>query len=383
MINRKLLALISIVLIAGAVLWFALPSSLAEEEHGHAEEASDEHAEDERLIVTNAQMTEAGINLHTVSLGGSAQIIVPGTVKANPSGVARLDARADGTITRINKTLGDTVRRGETVALIESAQAAQYSSDVASARARLSQAQAHYDREQRLFNANVTARQDLEAAETQLAVAGADLERARSTARTAGVRGNGSTIAITSPIAGRVIDAPAVLGAFVPAGTELMEVVDPSRIQIEAAIPLSDVSRITSGDRVAIVIGNQEIGGRLRSITPALDAESRAATAVIVPDQVVGALQAGAFVEVRIAIGSETDANVISVPEDAVQTIDGEQIVFVRDGNAFEPVEVQTGTRSAGSITIISGLESGMMIASENAFLLKAELGKSEAEHGH
>ena len=381
MTRQRLLTILSVLLIASAILWFSLPGSFADEEHGHVEESA-EHEDEERLIITNEQMAASGIELHTVTLGGNAQIIVPGTVKANPSGAARLDARADGTIVRITKTLGDTVTRGETVAVIESAQAAQYSSDIAAAQARLTQAQANFEREQRLFDANVTARQDLEAAQTQLSVARSDLARARNTATAAGVTGGG-TIAITSPIAGRITDAPAVLGAFVTAGTELMEVVDPTRVQVEAAIPLSDVSRVSSGDRVTIVIGSQEIGGRIRSITPALDPSSRAATAIIVPDRLVPALQADAFVEVRIASTSGSDPNVISVPEVAVQTVEGRSVVFVREGDAFEPVEVQTGARSAGRITIVSGLEAGAVIASENAFLLKAELGKSEAEHGH
>lgn len=381
MTRQRLITILSVLLIAAAILWFALPSSFADEEHGHAEESA-EHEDEERLIITNEQMAASGIELHTVALGGNAQIIVPGTVKANPSGVARLDARADGTIVRITKTLGDTVARGETVAVMESAQAAQYSSDIAAAQARLTQAQANFEREQRLFDANVTARQDLEAAQTQLSVARADLARARNTATAAGVSGGG-TIAITSPIAGRITDAPAVLGAFVTAGTELMEVVDPTRVQVEAAIPLSDVSRVSTGDRVTIVIGSQEIGGRIRSITPALDPSSRAATAIVIPDRLSPALQADAFVEVRIASTSDSDPNVISVPEVAVQTVEGRSVVFVREGDAFEPVEVQIGTRSAGRVTIHSGLEAGAVIASQNAFLLKAELGKSEAEHGH
>ena len=59
--------------------------------------------------------------------------------------------------------------------------------------------------------------------------------------------------------------------------------------------------------------------------------------------------------------------HVTIVPEVAVQTIEGRSVVFVREGNAFEPVEVRTGARSAGRVTILSGLEAGAIIASENA----------------
>lgn len=380
---KKNLAIAAGVLaLAALILWIALPPSAADEAHDHAEEVSETENE-ELLSVTDAQIRSASIGLHEVSLGSLSQIIVPGTVEANPTGLARLDARADGTVRSVRKSLGDNVARGETVVLIESAQAALYSSDISAAKARLSQAQAAYTREKRLFEARVTARQDLEAAEAQLAIARADLNRARSTASAAGVNGQGNTVAVTSPINGRVTDTSAVLGSFVTAGTELMRIVDPARIQIEAAVPARDARQIVSGADATIIVAGQEISGRVRSITPALDPETRTATAIILPLQSSPALTPDGFVEVRISTTGDADANVISIPEEAVQTVDGKTIVFVREEGGFKPVEVQTGTRSAGTIPIISGLSGGETIASTNAFLLKADLEKSEAEHGH
>lgn len=380
---KKNLAIAAGVLaLAALILWIALPPSAADEAHDHAEEVSETENE-ELLSVTDAQIKSASIGLHEVSFGSLSQIIVPGTVEANPTGLARLDARADGTVRSVRKSLGDNVARGETVVLIESAQAALYSSDISSAKARLSQAQAAYTREKRLFEARVTAQQDLEAAEAQLAIARADLNRARSTASAAGVNGQGNTVAVTSPINGRVTDTSAVLGSFVTAGTELMRIVDPARIQIEAAVPARDARQIVSGADATIIVAGQEISGRVRSITPALDPETRTATAIILPLQSSSALTPDGFVEVRISTTGDADANVISIPEEAVQTVDGKTIVFVREEGGFKPVEVQTGTRSAGTIPIISGLSGGETIASTNAFLLKADLEKSEAEHGH
>lgn len=380
---KKNLAIAAGVLaLAALILWIALPPSAADEAHDHAEEVSETENE-ELLSVTDAQIKSASIGLHEVSLGSLSQIIVPGTVEANPTGLARLDARADGAVRSVRKSLGDNVARGETVVLIESAQAALYSSDISAAKARLSQAQAAYTREKRLFEARVTARQDLEAAEAQLAIARADLNRARSTASAAGVNGQGNTVAVTSPINGRVTDTSAVLGSFVTAGTELMRIVDPARIQIEAAVPARDARQIVSGADATIIVAGQEISGRVRSITPALDPETRTATAIILPLQSSSALTPDGFVEVRISTTGDADANVISIPEEAVQTVDGKTIVFVREEGGFKPVEVQTGTRSAGTIPIISGLSGGETIASTNAFLLKADLEKSEAEHGH
>ncbi len=63
--------------------------------------------------------------------------------------------------------------------------------------------------------------------------------------------------------------------------------------------------------------------------------------------------------------------------------LDGRDVVFVRTDAGFQARAVQTGSRSGGMVTILSGLDVGQAIATDNAFLLKAELEKEEAEHGH
>ena len=71
------------------------------------------------------------------------------------------------------------------------------------------------------------------------------------------------------------------------------------------------------------------------------------------------------------------------MPESAFQTIDGAEVVFVRTRRGFQARPVVTGARSGGRVVIESGLEAQWRIATANAFLLKAELEKEEAEHGH
>src|SRR3546814_12887497 len=71
-----------------------------------------------------------------------------------------------------------------------------------------------------------------------------------------------------------------------------------------------------------------------------------------------------------------TTSSAIVVPEEAVQSVGGRDVVFVRTANGFKATPVTTGQRSAGRIEIASGLPVGTTIASRNAFLLKAELGK-------
>jgi cobalt-zinc-cadmium efflux system membrane fusion protein len=73
-------------------------------------------------------------------------------------------------------------------------------------------------------------------------------------------------------------------------------------------------------------------------------------------------------------------SSALVVPEEAVQSVGGRDVVFVRTANGFKATPVTTGQRSAGRIEIASGLPVGRTIATRNAFLLKAELGKGAGE---
>ena len=343
-----------------------------------------------RLYLSNTSipsltaLTASSIEIEAVQFGAATELVFPATVAAAPSASARIDARASGVVRSVNKTLGDYVRRGEPIARIESADAAGLAAQVAAARARVNELSALYDRERRLFEANVTARQDLEAAQANLQVARSELSRAQAASAAAGVSGDGRSLAVTSPISGQITSAPIVLGSYVSAGEEMFQIVNASGLQVQVALPASDAARIRPGDEATLEFGEErEIGGRVRSITPALDPESRSATAIISLARAVPGLQPGAFLQARIRPSGETDATSISVPESAVQMVEGREVVFVRTRTGFRATPVVTGSRSGGRIVIESGLQNGQRIATENAFLLKAELGKEEAEHGH
>ncbi|MBY8336309.1 efflux RND transporter periplasmic adaptor subunit [Alteriqipengyuania sp. NZ-12B] len=387
MTRRKLAILVGIVIAVGAMALIFWPTSevddhAREDDHGK-EEAATETPEGV-ITLSEEQISEAGIQLASVRSGAAVELVFPATVAASPTASARIDARASGVVRSVGKTLGDYVARGETVARIESADAAALASQVSAARARVSELSAAYERERRLFEENVTARQDLEAARANLSVARSELQRAQAAVAAAGVSGDGRSLAVTSPLAGRITAAPIVLGAFVDAGEELYRVVDPNGLQIEVALPSAEASRIQPGDEAVLVVGDgREIGARVRSVTPSLDPESRSATAVLSLSRGVPGLQPGAFLQARIRPSGEIDRDRIAVPEDAIQVVEGRDVIFVRTKTGFQARDVELGTRSAGQVTILSGLQEGWQIAVANAFLLKAELGKEGATHGH
>ena len=380
--KRNILIAVAVILIATAAIWAFWPNG--SEVHSGDEHSETADAPEGIVPISDQQINASSIGIETVEAGSVTELVFPATVAAAPNSSARIDARASGVVRSFNKTLGDYVRKGEAIAIIESADAAALAAQVAAARARMNELSALYDREKRLFEANVTARQDLEAAQANLQVARSELSRAQAASAAAGVSGDGRSLAVTSPISGQITSAPIVLGSYVSAGEEMFQIVNASGLQVQVALPASDAARIRPGDEATLELGqDREIGGRVRSVTPALDPESRSATAIISLAGAVPGVQPGAFLQARIRPTGETDATSISVPESAVQMVEGREVVFVRTRTGFRAMPVVTGSRSGGRIVIESGLQDGQRIATENAFLLKAELGKEEAEHGH
>lgn len=325
-------------------------------------------------------IADSGVAVEQIRQGSfGSEILAQATVKAPPEGQALLTARADGAVVRINKRLGDPVGAGETVALLESRDAAAFISERNATAAKAQAARAAAAREQRLFNSRVTARQDLEAALAAARTADAEFQRAAAAVQAAGVVG-GRYLAVRSPITGRITEVDTQLGAYVSAGAELFNVSDPRRIQVEASVAVSDAQRIQPGDTAFVEL---PIGGivdaRVRSATPALDPQSRTATVVLELAGAPGDLRQGQAVRVRIIPKGGVE-NTIVVPEDAVQQVDGRDIIFVRVKDGFRAVPVGLGRRSAGRVEIVSGLQPGQTIAAKNAFVLKAELGKGAGD---
>jgi cobalt-zinc-cadmium efflux system membrane fusion protein len=113
----------------------------------------------------------------------------------------------------------------------------------------------------------------------------------------------------------------------------------------------------------------------VRALTPTLNGETRTATALL--EAADPALLPGRALRVRLMPAHAPASAALVLPEEAVQSVDGRDVVFVRMRDGFRAVAVRTGRRSAGRIEIVSGLAPGLTIATVNAFLLKAERGKA------
>lgn len=346
---------------------------------GNTTAAEPEEKAPDSVAMTAQAIQQAGISTETIQPGGlGAEIVAQATVSASPQGEAIVTARAAGAVTRLMKRLGDPVRAGETLAIVESRDAAQFAADRTVAAAKSTLAQKALARESYLYRQKVSARVDLEQAQAEAASAAAEARRASVAASAARVTSDGRGVAVSSPISGRVTAESISLGAFVQPETELMRVADASKVQIEAAVGPTDAQRLSPGDQAIIELPDgRTIDARVRAVTPGLASETRSATAVL---DVAGSLQPGLAVRVRLLPSRGDISDAIVVPEEAVQTLEGRDVVFVRTAQGFRAQTVTIGQRSNGRVEIVRGLPAGSQVATKNAFLLKAELGKGAGE---
>jgi cobalt-zinc-cadmium efflux system membrane fusion protein len=383
--DRRLLAgAAGALLVAGAAgfgiaRWSAsVPAKAIEAKEEPAGPGSESAPKD--TVVMNADgLRRTGIVTEMIRSGGlGAEIVAQATVSASPSGEAIVTARAGGAVTRIFKRLGDPVRAGEALAIVESRDAAQFAADRTAATAKATLAQKSLARESYLYRQRVSARVDLEQAQAEAAAANAEARRAQAAAAAAKVTADGRGVTVSSPISGRVTAEAASLGAFVQPETELFRVADPRKIQIEAAVGALDAQRIAAGDTAIVELPDgRTVSARVRAVTPSLSGETRSATAVL---DIGSVLQPGLAVRVRIQSRYGRSSAAIVVPEEAVQSFEGRDVVFVRTELGFRAASVTTGQRSAGRVEIVSGLKAGQTIATSNAFLLKAELAKGTGD---
>ena len=331
------------------------------------------------LVIDRTRIAVSGVQLETVGSSGLAsEIVAQASVAAEPGGQAILTARAPGAVARINKRLGDPVRAGEVLALIESREAAQIAAARGAAAAKADLARKVLARERRLYEQKVSPRQDFETAQAELAAAEAEARSAAIGVSAAKVSGDGRYVMVVSPINGRITAMGANLGAFVQPEAELFRIADPSRIQVEASVTAQDAQRIAAGDPAVVEVAAGEARSAVvRAVTPSLNEQTRAATVVLDVTGGAGTLQPGQLLRVRITSRRSATSGIVA-PEEAIQTVEGRDVVFVRTPKGFRAQPVVVGQRSAGRVQIVEGLRHGDVIAARNAFLLKAELGKGE-----
>lgn len=283
-----------------------------------------------------------------------------GTVEPRAGHVAVLSAPAATRIASIMVSAGQHVAKGDVLLEFEKIS---FTADAQSAEAALLAAQQANDRAERMVNAGIAARRDLELASAELAKAKAEVAAARRNAELATLR---------APLAGVVTRLNAALGASVDPSQPLVEIADPSVVDIVLALPPSDAARVHPGAKVRLHSGagadGEPLGDAIvTDISGIVDSVSHAVAVRAHSGKLERPLRVGETVFGEVVLA--TRAKAITVPTQAlVPEGDGFKVFVVDSAGVAHTREVTVGGRSGGRAEITKGLEAGERVVTYGAY---------------
>jgi cobalt-zinc-cadmium efflux system membrane fusion protein len=345
--------------------------------------------------LSQEQIDAAGIDMAPAISGTLIkEIAVPGRIGINADRQARIVPKLSGTVARINKQLGEKVAENDVLAVLESRDMADGKADYLAAWRAEELADSTLQREERLWKQKVTAEQDYLNARNAHQLAKIKLDLARQRLHTMGLaeaeiealpavtdEKTFRLYDIRSPISGRVTARNLMRGQFVGTEKEVFTIADLGTVWVDMAIAPGDLGFAKEGQKVLVQSGARRASGKVVALSPAIDPDTRSAKAIAEIDNRSGEWKLGDFVSAQLIAGQQAVS--LLVPREAIQTVKGAKVVFVSRGGGFKMRPVTTGREVSTNVEIISGLEFAETIATKGTFVLKAELGKAEAEHEH
>jgi len=413
---------------------------------GHAASGQGVHADapPDKIALDDTQAKAAGIVLAVAAPARiDVAITLPGEIRFNEDRTAHVVPKLAGVVTSVRAELGQNVKRGQVLAVIASSGLSEQRSELLSAERRLALATTTFERERRLWQDKISAEQDYLQAKQAQSEAEIALRNARQKLDAIGA-GVGATaggaqlnrLELRAPFDGVVMEKHLALGEAVKEDAAVFTISDLSSVWAEIAVPPRDLALVRVGQTVLVKASafEAQASGKITYVGALLGEQTRTAKARVALANPDRAWRPGLFVSVDVPSGraaatraasanvagdaanaastananaaSTANANAanaastastanaanaardaaiaaVTVAADAIQTVDGKPVVFVKEAGGFRAQPVTPG-RSDGKLTeIVQGLPVGARYAAAGSFVLKAELGKDGAEHAH
>lgn len=367
----------------------------ADARHGHGKSAGkdkQEHGKDEgHLKLSHQERETAGVKVEALQPETlQDQVMVTATIRANQDRIAHVAPRVQARIVKVMANLGDKVRAGQTMAVLDSLELGEAHSTYQQARSQMDVATADYERAQKLkadeiipYKDFLRARSEYEKARASVRAA-SDRLRLLDGSHSDSEKGPASEFPIKAPFVGTVIEKKAVLGELAQPDKSIFTVADLSTLWIEANLFEQDLARVRVGAEARVTVSayrDEVFRGRLTYISSSVDKESRAVLARIDVPNPDARLKPEMFA--TASIDTSVSAEVLSAPQEAVLLINGQPTVFVEDADAFQARPVETGTKAGGRVVIKSGIVDGDKVVTRGAYALKAKMLKSQIGDSH
>jgi len=350
--------------------------------------SADSSGDVEVLLPADA-LAKVGLKTSTIAaVDASASVQVPGSVMPNAYREVKVTPIVGGIVTKVPVGLGDTVRRGDPMVLLFSAELADAQTKYLSMAAMLDADHRKLERTQQLVEIGAASRQELEETtavhtshETevesarqrllQLGLTRSQMDALKSSAQVV------STVSVPAPIDGVITSRTANLGQVVAMGQELVMVTDLSNVWIIGDLYEQDFQTVQVGSEATIttpVYANSTFRGRVAYIDPRVDAQARTAKVRVEVPNRDGRLRLGMYVSMVFTTRGKERA--IVVPRAALQALGERTVVYlpVKDEEGkFIQRQIRVGQPIGDSYTVLAGLQAGDVVVTEGSFFLRAE----------
>lgn len=378
----------------------------AEDKHGAkdapAHEGEDKHEEKhdgaDQLKLKPEEIQAAGIKVEALAEQEvSEQVTVTATIRPNQDRITHVAPRVPGRIVKVNANLGDQVKAGQTLAVLDSLEVGEAHSAYLQAVTQHAVAKADFERAEKLHTDQIIAQKDHLRAHAEYEKSKAALAAAGDRLRMLGVNpapaADGkavSTFPLTTPFGGTVIEKHAILGELAQPDKQLFTVADLSKLWIEANLFEKDLGRVKVGADAAVTVAaypDEAFRGKLTYIAAVVDKETRTVQARVEVANPDGRLKPEMFATAAIATngtrGKEAKVKALVLPEEAVVLMQGQPTVFIEEHGGFEPRAVELGEKLRGRVVVKNGLAAGDKVVTAGTYALKARVMKSQLGEGH
>ncbi|MCU0823731.1 MAG: efflux RND transporter periplasmic adaptor subunit [Leptospira sp.] len=318
------------------------------------------------------------------------ELQLPGTVSYDMNNVAKVGSRVSGRLQQIFVKEGDYVKKGTALASLQSVELGATEANYLKSRARLEALKVQADRAKDLYERKVTSAKEYEMSLMDYKTVKAEMETSRNALENLGLneveisnleqgKYNSKNLFIRTPISGTVTVREALIGQAVNARDNLFTVADLNVLWINLEVYEKDLSAIGIGNEAKVIpIGSksESLKARVSHVGDIIDPvkktaeirlEVRSPRGKLRPGQSVSATVIGAMVE-------STQNKPKVLPDSCIHKIEGENYVFVRNGDgSFTAKKIVLGKNYDSWVEVVSGLESGEAVVNEGSFVLKSE----------
>jgi len=316
---------------------------------------------------------------------------VAGRVDFDEYRVSRIGATVTGRVIEINVRLGQQVKVGDALAVINSTELGQAQLDYLKARAQADLQARSVERARQLFAADVIGRAELQRRESELAIASAEQRAAADQLRVLGMSAaaisrlgnNGAINSVTpvvSTVAGTVVERRITQGQVVQPADALYVVADLSEVWVTAEVPEQQAALVRTGQAVDIEVPalGARLTGKLIYVADTVNPETRTVTVRSRVNNTGRQLKPAMLATMLIQAAA---VERIVVPADAVVRENNADHVFVETAErTYRLTPVRLGPESGGQRPVLDGLKAGERIVAAGAFHLNNERKRKELE---